>query len=156
METRLSKEEEKKQKREEAERKDKELLDKITEIDSAFKIVKSKKVGLLENFTNSLKSILSLWKKKSKNEKILENIYLTTASMVELALSEKDLSNFADQLTCEETSEIVKFFYITYDRFSKKLNCLTIKPAKIFQIHQNILTKEGVGVVSRALFSIQK
>ncbi len=75
--------------------------------------------------------------------------------MIEFSLLEKDF-NYADKLTDDEKTDLVKFFYMTYDRFTKKQNCLTLKPAKIYNTHQSLLSKQGVGVVHRALFSIQK
>lgn len=156
MDRKKIEEEKKLLKKEETEKKEKEVSDKIAEIETAFKSVKINKDELKENFNKSIKSVLALYKKKVKNDKINENLYLCTAKMIELQLVEKDLSDFADSLTNEEKAELVKFFYLTYERFSKKLNCLTLKPPKIYNIHQSILEKQGVGIVSRALFSIQK
>ena len=76
--------------------------------------------------------------------------------MIEFSLGEKELNNFQDTLTEEEKCDLVKFCYLTYDRFTRKLNCLTLKPAKIYNLHHTVLSKSGVGIVSRALFSIQK
>jgi hypothetical protein len=81
---------------------------------------------------------------------------LATARMIEFSLGEKDLNIFQDSLTDEEKCDLVKFFYLTYDRVTKKQNCLSLKPAKIYNLHHTIISKCGVGMVSRALFSIQK
>ncbi len=156
MENKLSREEEKKLREEEKKAKEKEISDKISEIDSAFKSVKLKKENLKVNFKSSIKDILALWRKKIKNDSIISDLYLATAKMIEFALSEKDLIGFQDGLTSVERGDLVKFFYMTYERITKKENCLSIKASKIYNIHQSILSKEGVGVVSRAMFSIQK
>lgn len=108
-----------------------------------------------ENFSKCLKGVLSLWKKKIRNDKLIDDLYVATAKLVEFSLGEKDL-NYLDKLDNDEKSDLVKFFYMTYERFTKKQNCLTLKPAKIYNVHHSILTSEGVGIVHRALFSIQK
>lgn len=149
-------EEEKRLKKEKAEKKEKEMSNKIAEIDNAFKNIKLKKETLNQDFLTSIKSILSLWRKKLKNEKLIDELYLATARMIEVALSEKEIANFYEKLSDEEKCDLVKFFYMTYDRCAKKQSCLTLKPAKLYNIHQNILSQQGVGIVSRALFSIQK
>lgn len=157
MESKSKKEDEKKQqKKEEQERKEKEVEEKLKEIENSFKEVKIKKENLKDGFNKHLKAVLTLWRKKIKNEKILDDLYLNTARMIELSLTEKDLNNFQDSLTDEEKCDLIKFFYMTYERQSKKQNCLTLKPAKIYNLHHTIQAKAGVGIVSRAMFSIQK
>lgn len=154
--SKTKKEDDKKQVKEENEKKESEYAAKIVEIDTDFKNKKVDRANLSTNFSNCLKNALALWRKKIKNEKIFDDLYVLTAKLIEFALAEKDLANFADSLSKEDKVELVKFYYLTYDRFSKKQNCLTLKPAKIYTLHQNILSKEGVGIVSRALFTIQK
>lgn len=75
--------------------------------------------------------------------------------MVEFALGEKDF-NYVEKLSDDEKCDLVKFFYMTYDRTTKKANILSLKPAKIYNMHMNIHSKQGIGLVHRALFSIQK
>ena len=75
--------------------------------------------------------------------------------MVEFSLLEKDL-NFQDKLNDEEKSYLIRFFYTTYERFTTKKNTLTLKPAKIYNAHYNLINKNGIGSVHRALFSIHK
>ena len=101
-----------------------------------------------------MKNILALWKGKIKNELVIEKLYMTTAKMFEYSQNQKDF-NFIDKLTNDEKSNLMKFFYLTYDRFSSKKECLT-KPSKIYNIHQLIVAKEGIGSLHRTLFTTQK
>jgi hypothetical protein len=149
-------EEKKRLKQEEQERVEREIMMMIKEAENGFKEVKIKKQNLQEDFSKSIKTILGLWGKKIKNEKVIDELYLATARMIEFALGEKETLNFYDNLNDDDLCELTKFCYMTYDRFTKKLNCLNLKPAKIYNMHHNILTKGGVGIVSRAMFSIQK
>lgn len=150
------KEEKKRQKQEKQEKVEREIMMSINEVESGFKEVKVKKQNLQDGFSTSIKAILALWKNKIKNEKVVDELYLATARMVEFALGEKDILNFYENLNDDDLCELTKFCYMTYDRFTKKLNCLNLKPAKIYNMHHNILTKGGVGIVGRAMFSIKK
>jgi hypothetical protein len=154
--SKAKKEESKKLKDEEKLKKEQEISTSIKDADNAFKEVKIKRDNLVEKFATVMKSVLAIWGKNVKNEKIAEDLYLTTSRMVEYALGEKELINFTDNLNSDEKAFLLRFFYTFYDRFSKKLNCLTLKPNKIYATHQTIIEKEGVGIVGRALFSIQK
>jgi len=152
----LSKEELKKQKDEEKLRKEEETLKKIRDVDLATKNVKVQKDNLLSNFLKLLNDVLPLNRNKYKNDKIPEELFNVTTRLVELAVTEKELNNFQDKLPSEEKADLIRYFHNYYDKFSQKLNCGTLKPAKIYAIHQNIIEKEGVGIVGRSLFSIQK
>lgn len=77
------------------------------------------------------------------------------ARLIEFALMEKDF-NFHEKLNEVEKACLIKFYYTTYERFTTKKNTLTLKPAKIYNAHYNVINKSGIGSVHRALFSIQK
>lgn len=93
--------------------------------------------------------------KKIKSDKINDEIYLTIAGIVEFALTQRDL-DLVTALTEEEKAKFNKFFFLTYQKVSSKQNTLSLKPNKIFNIHQSLIAKEGVGLLQRSLFSIQK
>jgi hypothetical protein len=152
----MSKEELKKQKDEEKLKKEEEILKRIKEVDLATKNIRVKKDNLSENFLKLLKDVLPLNRNKYKNEKIPEELFDVTTRLIELAVSEKDLINFQDKLSSDEKADLIRYFHLYYDKFSKKMNCASLKPAKIYAIHQNIIEKEGVGIVGRSMFSIQK
>jgi hypothetical protein len=101
-----------------------------------------------------MKNILVLWKGKIKNEAVIEKLYMTTAKMFEFSQTQKDF-NFIDKLNSDEKSSLMKFFYLTYDRFTSNKECLT-KPQKLFSTHQTIVAKEGIGSLHRTLFTTQK
>jgi len=92
---------------------------------------------------------------KIKTSEVIEELYLTTARMIEFALAEKDF-DFQKILKDNEKSYLIKFYYTTYERISQKKNTLTLKPAKIYNAHYNLINSSGIGSVHRALFSIQK
>jgi hypothetical protein len=140
---------------EEESEKDNEMLENIAEVDKGFKEIKTKRDNILENFTIFLKKILSFYRKKSKNEKVNDELFLATARMIEFSLMEKDF-NYADKLTDEEKSDLVKFFYQIYERVTKKQSVSNLKLAKVYPAHQSLLASQGVGVVHRSMFSIQK
>ena len=56
----------------------------------------------------------------------------------------------------EDIIELVKFFYMTYQRISEDKCCLTLKSDKIFPIHQDLIEKKGIGLLHRALFTHQR
>lgn len=109
----------------------------------------------MENFTNLIKSLCEYGSKKIKTPEVLEELYLTTAKLIEFALMEKDF-NFQENLNENEKAYLIKFYYNTYERVTQKKNTLTLKPAKIYNAHYNLINKSGIGSVHRALFSIQK
>jgi hypothetical protein len=101
-----------------------------------------------------MKSILVLWKGKIKNKAVIEKLYITTAKLFEFSQTQKDF-NFIDNLNSDEKSALMKFFYVTYDRYTAKKECFT-KPQKLYSIHQSIIAKEGIGSLHRTLFTTQK
>ena len=60
------------------------------------------------------------------------------------------------ELEDEDITELIKFFYMTYQRFSEEKYCLSLKPEKLFPIQQRLIEKKGIGLLHRTLFSIQK
>jgi hypothetical protein len=103
-----------------------------------------------------LKGFAILWRAKIKNDKILENLYLATAKVIEFLLLEKDY-DLSQKVNSEEKQGLIKFFYTTYERISKRQNCLSLKPSKLYNIHYSLISSEkGVGILHRALFQTQK
>jgi hypothetical protein len=98
---------------------------------------------------------LDLTDKKIKIEKVNDELYLSTAAIIEFALMQRDL-DIISQLNDEEKGKLNKFFFNTYERITNKQNTLSLKPAKIYSLHQSLIAKEGVGLLHRSLFSIQK
>ena len=101
------------------------------------------------------KRISEIGSNKIKNAEVLEELYLTTGRMVEMSLMEKEF-NFTEKLNENEIIYLVKFYYMTYERYTTKKPCLTLKPGKIFNAHYNLIEKSGIGTVHRSLFSIMK
>ena len=50
----------------------------------------------------------------------------------------------------------MKFFYMTYQRITEDKPCLSLKPGKIFPIHQELIEKKGIGMLHRALFTTER
>jgi hypothetical protein len=86
---------------------------------------------------------------------LVEDLYLATAKIIEYLLVED--YDIAQKVSGEEKQGLIKFFYATYERISKKQNCLTLKPTKLFNVHYSLVNSEkGIGVLHRALFQTQK
>ncbi len=101
------------------------------------------------------KKIAEIGTNKIKNTDVLEELYLVTGRMIEMSLMEKDF-NFTDKLNEGEKIYLIKFYYLTYERFTCKKPCLSLKPGKIYNAHYNLINKSGIGSVHRSLFSIMK
>lgn len=86
---------------------------------------------------------------------MIEKLYLLTAKEIEYCLIEK-LETCFDEMDDEDLIILVKFFYMTYQRFSECENCLSLRPKKLFSIHQDLIEKKGIGLLHRALFTNQK
>ena len=85
--------------------------------------------------------------------------------MVEFAISDKVLSvKFVDALDSDNQTNLLKFFYLTYERFTQKKNCKNLKPLKIYKFNHQIVDKNGItflinlgiGTVNRSLFNLLK
>ena len=99
---------------------------------------------------------MEIWRKDPTSEKVVEQLYLLTAKEFEYCLSEK-LSSTLSELPDEDVCELMKFFYMTYQRITEeKKNCLSLKSGKLFPIHQELIEKKGIGMLHRALFTTEK
>ena len=45
---------------------------------------------------------------------------------------------------------------MTYQRITEDKSCLSLKPGKIFPIHQELIEKKGIGMLHRALFTTER
>ena len=45
---------------------------------------------------------------------------------------------------------------MTYQRITEDKPCLSLKPGKIFPIHQELIEKKGIGMLHRALFTTER
>ena len=86
---------------------------------------------------------------------MVDQLYLLTAKEFEYCLSEK-LTSVLPELEDEDVAELMKFFYMTYQRITEDKNCLSLKPGKIFPVHQDLIEKKGIGMLHRALFTTEK
>ena len=80
---------------------------------------------------------------------------MVTAKEFEYCLSEK-LTACLAELEDEDVAELMKFFYMTYQRITEEKNCFSLKSGKIFPIHQDLIEKKGIGMLHRALFTTEK
>ena len=83
--------------------------------------------------------------------------------MFQYANADKNMtSKFVDLLDQEDKTQLLKFFYMTYERFTIKKDCKTLKPMKLYKIHQEIVEKDGIiflyflgiGCTNRSLFNV--
>ena len=102
-----------------------------------------------------MESVLSIWKKDPSSEKVVDQLYLLTAKIFEYYGGHKKNSPLGD-LSDEYVVELMKFFYMTYQRTTEQKNCSNLKPSKIFGVHQELIEKKGIGMLHRALFTTEK
>ena len=102
-----------------------------------------------------MESVLAIWKKDPTSEKTVDQLYLLTAKIFEYYGGNKKNSPLGD-LSDEYVVELMKFFYMTYQRVVEQKNCLSLKPEKIFAVHQELIEKKGIGMLHRALFTTEK
>ena len=107
------------------------------------------------SFKESLQKALEIWRKDPSSEKVVDELYLLTAKEFEYCLSEKLTASLAD-LPDEDIAELMKFFYMTYQRITEQKNVLSLKSGKIFPVHQDLIEKKGIGMLHRALFTTEK
>ena len=100
-------------------------------------------------------SVLAIWRKDPSSEKVVDQLYLLTAKIFEHYGGHKKNSPLGD-LPDEDIAELMKFFYMTYQRTVEKKSCLNLKPEKIFAVHQELIEKKGIGMLHRALFTTEK
>ena len=94
-----------------------------------------------------------IWRKDPNSENVLESLYMATAKEVEFAFNEK--LNF-NTLSEDDAVELYKFFFMTYQRATTAKNTLSLKPAKLLPIQQELIDKNGIGSLHRALFTTEK
>ena len=102
-----------------------------------------------------MESVLSIWKKDPSSEKVVDQLYLLTAKIFEYYGGHKKNSPLGD-LSDEYVVELMKFFYMTYQRVVEDKSCLNLKPEKSFAVHQELIEKKGIGMLHRALFTTEK
>ena len=76
---------------------------------------------------------------------IKEDLYLSTGKMVEFMLNNPRVftTPFLDRLSEEDATQFLKFFYMTYERFTNRKDTLSLKPNKIYKIQQYLMEKHG-------------
>ena len=82
-------------------------------------------------------------------------MYILTAKIIDYCFNEK-FQNSLEKLDDDDLVELNKFFYMTYSRIAEKKNVGELKPGKLFNLHESIIRKEGVGMLHRSLFSTMK
>ena len=122
----------------------------LAEIKASEEVFK-KGAGLKE----SMESVLPIWKKDPPSEKVVDQLYLLTAKIFEKLGGNKKNSPFGE-LSDENTAELMKFFYMTYQRITEGKDVSTLKPEKIYGIQQELIEKKGIGMLHRALFTTER
>ena len=65
--------------------------------------------------------------------------------MVEFALGSKEIyDKLVDSLDADDSTQLLKFFYATYERFTQKKNTKNLKPMKIYKFNHQIVDKHGI------------
>jgi hypothetical protein len=82
-------------------------------------------------------------------------LYLLTAKIFEKLGGNKKNSPLGE-LSDENTAELMKFFYMTYQRITEGKNVLNLKPEKIYGVQQELIDKKGIGMLHRALFTTER
>ena len=96
-----------------------------------------------------------MWRADPSNEEQKEEMYKATMKIVEYCFEEK-CQSVVNTLSPEDLIELNKFFFATYQRISEKKNVGTLKPSKLFPLHQELLKNGCVGLMHRSMFSIKK
>ena len=102
-----------------------------------------------------MESVLPIWKKDPSSEKAINELYLLTAKIFETFGGDKKNSPLGE-LSDEYVVELMKFFYMTYQRITEQKSCLNLKPSKIYGVQQELIEKKGIGMLHRALFTTEK
>jgi len=75
--------------------------------------------------------------------------------MVEYAINDaKTFGNFMEKLNEEECTSLLKFFYMTYERFTLRQDCGSLKPNKIYKLNHAIVEKFGTKLIYNFLLCI--
>ena len=122
----------------------------LAEIKASEEVFK-KGAGLKE----SMESVLPIWKKDPPSEKVVDQLYLLTAKIFEKLGGNKKNSPLGE-LSDENTAELMKFFYMTYQRITEGKDVSTLKPEKIYGVQQELIEKKGIGMLHRALFTTER
>ena len=122
----------------------------LAEIKASEEVFK-KGAGLKE----SMESVLPIWKKDPPSEKVVDQLYLLTAKIFEKLGGYKKNTPLGE-LSDENTAELMKFFYMTYQRITEGKDVSTLKPEKIYGVQQELIEKKGIGMLHRALFTTER
>lgn len=102
------------------------------------------------------KETLDLWKlKQTFLPEEMERLYMLTANQVEWIITNKK-TTILQNLPNEYLSAINQFFFMTYDRIANEEDVHELKPAKLFPIHQDLISKGKIGMMHRSLFATIK
>ena len=129
-------------------------LDEVNKVESDFNKNKNSS-NKEEAITKSLKEILKLWKNSDENE-IFDKIYKVTSQIVEFMFDNKLQKLCTTKLDEDDLIELNKFFFETYKRIGEKKEIGNLKSTKLFPLHQEIISKGGVGMLHRSLCVTQR
>ena len=102
-----------------------------------------------------MQSVLAIWKKDPPTEELVDQVYLLTAKIFVAFGGDKKNSPLGE-LEDDDVAELMKFFYMTYQRITEQKDCCNLKPSKIFGVQQELIEKKGIGMLHRALFTTEK
>ena len=110
-----------------------------------------------DTITKSLKEIFKIWKNLESDE-IFEETYKVTYQIIEFMFENKLQSLCTTSLDEDDLIELNKFFFETYKKIGEKKDkeLGSLKSTKLFPLHQEIISKGGVGMLHRSLFSTQR
>jgi len=116
-----------------------------------------KRVGIkLDNYLIFIESILDKWNHKSKDADFYDFLVYNCCRIFEVGLKERELSSFSEKITSDNKTNLMKLCNAVYERISLKKDVLSIRPTKVINVHNKLISSEGSGGVARSIFSIQK
>lgn len=128
-----------------------------SEINALLSDFNLKKTGIkLDEYVSFVQKILEKLNRKIKDQEIYELFSTALFKILQPGLSEKELANFPDKLDNDQKCDLMKAFYLGYDRIANKKDIFGIRPAKLINVHNKLISSEGQGGVARSIFSIQK
>ena len=110
----------------------------------------------IDKYLVFMEGILDKWNHKSKDAEFYEFLVYNSCRIFEIGLKERELSSFSEKLSSENKTNLMKLCNAVYERISGKKDVLSIRPTKVINLHNKLITSEGSGGVARSLFSIQK
>lgn len=110
----------------------------------------------LDTYLKFVEDILDKWNYKTKEKDTIDHLALSTCKIIDLGCREKELANFSDNLSSVNKSILQKVCYAIHERIGNKQNVYSIKSSKLLSIQNQIISSEGIGSLSKAIFSIQK